>query len=39
MEDTSDIPAILAEADLHATRTSGNCARNVTVDQFAGAWD
>ncbi|HET6609779.1 MAG TPA: nitrite/sulfite reductase [Rhodopila sp.] len=37
LEDTPDILAILAEADLHAIQTSGNCVRNVTTDQFAGA--
>ncbi len=36
----SDIPAILeelAEVEMHAIQTSGNCIRNVTSDQFAGA--
>jgi sulfite reductase (NADPH) hemoprotein beta-component len=28
---------VLAEADLHAIQTSGNCVRNVTTDHFAGA--
>ncbi len=37
LEDTPDILAILAEADLHAIQTSGNCVRNVTTDHFAGA--
>ncbi|HTV33853.1 MAG TPA: nitrite/sulfite reductase [Methylocella sp.] len=35
-----DCPAILeelAEVDMHAIQTSGNCIRNVTADQFAGA--
>src|SRR5690606_1655150 len=35
-----DIPAILADlasVEMHAIQTSGNCIRNVTVDQFAGA--
>ncbi|MDG5496247.1 nitrite/sulfite reductase [Niveispirillum sp. BGYR6] len=35
-----DIPAILhelAEVDMHAIQTSGNCIRNVTTDQFCGA--
>ncbi|MBI1250237.1 MAG: nitrite/sulfite reductase [Alphaproteobacteria bacterium] len=35
-----DIPAILddlAEVEMHAIQTSGNCIRNVTSDQFAGA--
>ena len=36
----SDIPAILeelAEVEMHAIQTSGNCIRNVTADHFAGA--
>jgi sulfite reductase (NADPH) hemoprotein beta-component len=36
----SDIPDILqhlADADMHAIQTSGNCIRNVTADHFAGA--
>ena len=35
-----DIPAILsdlASVEMHAIQTSGNCIRNVTTDQFAGA--
>jgi sulfite reductase (NADPH) hemoprotein beta-component len=35
-----DIPAILAElaeVEMHAIQTSGNCIRNVTADHFAGA--
>ena len=35
-----DVPAILrelAEVEMHAIQTSGNCIRNVTADQFAGA--
>ncbi len=32
-----DILAELAEVDIHAIQTSGNCIRNVTTDQFAGA--
>lgn len=35
-----DIPEILdalASVEMHAIQTSGNCIRNVTVDQFAGA--
>lgn len=35
--DVPDILAVLAEADLHAIQTSGNCVRNVTTDHFAGA--
>jgi sulfite reductase (NADPH) hemoprotein beta-component len=34
--DTPDILAALAEVDMHAIQTSGNCIRNVTSDQFAG---
>ena len=36
----SDVPAILdalAQVEMHAIQTSGNCIRNVTSDQFAGA--
>ncbi len=36
----SDVPAILqelAEVEMHAIQTSGNCIRNVTTDVFAGA--
>jgi sulfite reductase (NADPH) hemoprotein beta-component len=36
----ADCPAILnelAEVEMHAIQTSGNCIRNVTADQFAGA--
>ncbi|MBC7155171.1 MAG: nitrite/sulfite reductase [Rhodobacteraceae bacterium] len=35
-----DVPAILsalADVEMHAIQTSGNCVRNVTSDQFAGA--
>lgn len=31
-----DILAELAEVEMHAIQTSGNCIRNVTADQFAG---
>jgi len=34
-----DVPAILAElaqVEMHAIQTSGNCIRNTTTDQFAG---
>ncbi|PCD80307.1 nitrite/sulfite reductase [Acetobacter orleanensis] len=37
LEDTPEILTVLAEADMHAIQTSGNCIRNVTADQFAGA--
>ncbi len=32
-----EILSVLADVDLHAIQTSGNCIRNVTTDQFAGA--
>lgn len=35
-----DVPAILddlADVEMHAIQTSGNCIRNVTSDQYAGA--
>jgi sulfite reductase (NADPH) hemoprotein beta-component len=35
-----DIPLILADlasVEMHAIQTSGNCIRNITTDQFAGA--
>ena len=37
-----DVPAIqreLASVEMHCIQTSGNCVRNVTSDQFAGATD
>lgn len=37
LEDTPAILAALAEADLHGIQTSGNCIRNVTTDEYAGA--
>ncbi len=36
LTDVPDILAELAEVDLHAIQTSGNCIRNITTDQFAG---
>ena len=33
----ADTPDILAEVEMHAIQTSGNCIRNVTADHFAGA--
>ena len=36
IEDCPDILAHLAEVEMHAIQTSGNCIRNVTSDQFAG---
>ncbi len=35
--DVPDILAHLAEVEMHAIQTSGNCIRNTTTDQFAGA--
>lgn len=37
LEDVPDILAELAEVEMHANQTSGNCIRNTTTDQFAGA--
>ncbi|MPY71303.1 MAG: nitrite/sulfite reductase [Alphaproteobacteria bacterium] len=37
LEEAPDILAALAEAGMHAIQTSGNCIRNTTTDQFAGA--
>ncbi len=37
LKDCPDILAELAEVEMHAIQTSGNCIRNVTADQFAGA--
>ena len=36
IEDVPDILAHLAEVEMHAIQTSGNCIRNVTTDPFAG---
>ncbi len=36
LEDTPEILAHLAEVQMHAIQTSGNCVRNVTSDHFAG---
>ncbi|MGF1527689.1 MAG: nitrite/sulfite reductase [Candidatus Competibacterales bacterium] len=36
VEDVPDILAALAEMDMHAIQTSGNCIRNVTTDPLAG---
>jgi sulfite reductase (NADPH) hemoprotein beta-component len=36
LEDTPDILDALAEVEMHAIQTSGNCIRNVTADQYAG---
>ena len=37
LSETPDILEELAEVEMHAFQTSGNCIRNVTTDQFAGA--
>lgn len=37
LKDTPDILADLASVEMHAIQTSGNCIRNVTADQYAGA--
>jgi len=37
LEETPDLLADLAEVEMHAIQTSGNCIRNVTADHFAGA--
>ncbi|MBC6440768.1 MAG: nitrite/sulfite reductase [Rhodospirillales bacterium] len=36
LEEVPDILEELAEVEMHAIQTSGNCIRNVTADQFAG---
>jgi sulfite reductase (NADPH) hemoprotein beta-component len=36
LEEVPDILAELAEVEMHATQTSGNCIRNTTSDQYAG---
>lgn len=36
LADVPDILAHLAEVEMHAIQTSGNCIRNTTTDQFAG---
>ena len=37
LADTPDILADLATVEMHAIQTSGNCIRNISSDQFAGA--
>ena len=37
LKDAPDILDHLAEVDMHAIQTSGNCIRNVTSDPYAGA--
>ena len=36
LADAPDILAELAEVEMHAIQTSGNCVRNITSDHFAG---
>ncbi|WP_421694959.1 nitrite/sulfite reductase [Aestuariivirga sp.] len=37
LEETADILDALADVEMHAIQTSGNCIRNVTTDHWAGA--
>jgi len=37
LEDTPDILTELASVEMHAIQTSGNCIRNISSDQYAGA--
>ncbi len=37
LKDVPEILDALADVEMHAIQTSGNCIRNVTSDQFAGA--
>ncbi|HWI84820.1 MAG TPA: nitrite/sulfite reductase [Sphingomonas sp.] len=37
LEDAPDIVAELATVEMHAIQTSGNCIRNISSDQYAGA--
>ena len=37
LKDIPDILDALAEVEMHAIQTSGNCVRNVTADHYAGA--
>jgi sulfite reductase (NADPH) hemoprotein beta-component len=37
LEEAPDILADLASVEMHGIQTSGNCIRNITTDQFAGA--
>jgi len=36
LKDVPDILDLLADVEMHAIQTSGNCIRNVTADHFAG---
>ena len=37
LRDVPEILGLLADVDMHAIQTSGNCIRNTTTDSFAGA--
>ena len=37
LEEAPDLLADLAEVEMHAIQTSGNCIRNISSDQYAGA--
>ncbi|MEO1168002.1 MAG: nitrite/sulfite reductase [Pseudomonadota bacterium] len=37
LEDMADLLGDLASVEMHAIQTSGNCIRNISSDQFAGA--
>jgi len=37
LRDIPEILGLLASVEMHAIQTSGNCIRNITTDQFAGA--
>ena len=37
LEETPDLLAELAKVEMHAIQTSGNCIRNISSDQYAGA--
>jgi sulfite reductase (NADPH) hemoprotein beta-component len=37
LEETPDLLAELASVEMHAIQTSGNCIRNISSDQYAGA--
>ncbi|MGH6753820.1 MAG: nitrite/sulfite reductase [Bradyrhizobium sp.] len=37
LKDVPDVLQALADVEMHAIQTSGNCIRNVTADHFAGA--
>jgi sulfite reductase (NADPH) hemoprotein beta-component len=36
LDETPDVLAALAEVEMNATQSSGNCIRNITADHFAG---